>query len=66
MLYTLVMLVCLIDTPQPCEFQEEMVEGLATHPGVAFMQAQPFVAAWMRTHPRYVVQRWRLLPGRAT
>ena len=64
MFYTLVMLVCLANTSQTCQLREQMVEGLAMNPGVAFMQAQPVVAEWMHTHPGYVVQRWRLLPGR--
>jgi len=64
MLYTLVLLVCLTDVLRPCESREEIVEGLAMHPAVAFMQAQPLVAQWMQTHPGYAVRRWRLLPGR--
>jgi hypothetical protein len=64
MLYTLVMLVCLADSP--CEFREEAVGGLAVHPGVAFVQAQPLVVRWAETHPGYIVKRWRLLPGSVT
>jgi hypothetical protein len=26
------------------------------------MQAQPLVARWIRAHPGYILQRWRLLP----
>lgn len=64
MLYTLVLLVCLADVLRPCELREEILDGLATHPGVAFMQAQPFVARWLEAHPGYAVRHWRLLPGR--
>lgn len=63
MLYTLVMLVCLTDSPMPCEQREQTVGDLAMHPAVAFVQAQPLVARWAETHPSYVVKRWRLLPG---
>jgi hypothetical protein len=65
MLYTLVMLVCLTDTPR-CELREETVDGLAMHPGAAFVEAQPLVAQWAQMHPGYFVQRWRLLPGRGS
>ncbi|HEV2898143.1 MAG TPA: hypothetical protein VGX71_09965 [Pseudaminobacter sp.] len=64
MLYTLVMLVCLTDAPRVCEPRELIVGDLATHPGAAFMQAQPLVAEWIETHPGYVVRGWRLLLGR--
>jgi hypothetical protein len=64
MVYTLVILACLTGAPRPCESREQIVEGLAVHPASAFMQAQRLVAEWMETHPGYVVQRWRLLPGR--
>lgn len=66
MLYTLVMMVCLTDVPQTCEKREQIVDGLAMHPGTAFMQAQPLVAQWIETHPGYFVQRWRVLPGRGS
>jgi hypothetical protein len=62
MLYTLVMLVCLADTPHACEFRQQIVGNLSVHPGAAFMQAQPLVARWIRAHPGYILQRWRLLP----
>jgi hypothetical protein len=64
MLYTLVMLVCLVDAPRDCEPRELMVDGLAMNPGTAFVQAQPIVARWGDTHPGYFIQRWRLLLGR--
>jgi hypothetical protein len=64
MLYTLVMLVCLADSP--CERREQIVGDLAMHPGVAFAQAQPLVAQWAEANPGYVVKRWRLYPGSAT
>ena len=41
MLYTIVMMVCMSAMPQTCEQREEMADGLAMNPGVAFMQAQP-------------------------
>ena len=63
-LYTLSMLVCVANATRPCELHEQIVGGLGAHPGTAFMQAQPFVARWLQTHPGYVVRRWRLLPGR--
>lgn len=66
MLYTIVMMVCMSAVPQTCEQREEMADGLAMNPGVAFMQAQPLVAHWLETHPGYFVQRWRVLPGRGT
>ncbi|MDK1494786.1 hypothetical protein QN219_33315 [Sinorhizobium sp. 7-81] len=66
MLYTLIMLVCLADAPQACEVREQIVGDLAAHPGTAFMQAQPLVARWIEQHPRYFVQRWRLLPDLRT
>jgi hypothetical protein len=52
------------DPARLCEVHEQIVEGLGAHPGAAFMQAQPFVAQWMQTHPGYVVRGWRLRPGR--
>jgi hypothetical protein len=64
MLYTLVILACLTDAPQLCERREQIVEGLSMHPGTAFMRAQRLVAQWMEAHSGYVVQSWRLLPGR--
>lgn len=64
MLYTLVMLVCLMDSLRPCEVHEQIVEGLGMHPGTAFVQAQPLVAQWMQAHPGYIVKGWRLRPGR--
>ncbi|MDX8481119.1 hypothetical protein RFN28_22040 [Mesorhizobium sp. VK24D] len=64
MLYTIVMMVCMTAVPQACEQREEVANGLAMNPGVAFMQAQPLVAHWLETHPGYFVQRWRVLPGR--
>jgi hypothetical protein len=63
MLYTLVLLVCLTETPQSCEVREEMIGDLAMHPATAFMQAQPLVARWLETHPGYEVRRWRIVPG---
>jgi hypothetical protein len=66
MLYTIVMMVCMTAVPQTCEQREEMADGLAMNPGVAFMQAQPLVAHWLETHPGYFVQRWRVLPGRSS
>lgn len=51
MLYTIVMMVCMTAVPQTCEQREEMADGLAMNPGVAFMQAQPLVAHWLETHP---------------
>ncbi|MBB4187002.1 hypothetical protein [Sinorhizobium terangae] len=62
MLYTLTMLVCLSSAPEACEVREEIVWDLAANPGVAFMQAQAFVAHWIEEHPGRFVQRWRLLP----
>ncbi|WEX90488.1 hypothetical protein PZN02_004032 [Sinorhizobium garamanticum] len=62
MLYTLIMLVCLSNTPEACEVREEIVRDLAENPGVAFMQAQAFVARWIDEHPGRFVQRWRLSP----
>jgi hypothetical protein len=64
MVYTLIIWACLTGAPRLCESREQIVEGLAVHPAAAFMQAQGLVAQWMEAHPGYVVQRWRLLPGR--
>ena len=52
--------------PRPCELREQVVQDLGAHPGKAFLQAQALVAEWIAAHPGYVVQRWRLLPGRGT
>lgn len=63
MIYTLVLLVCLGGSPDLCETREEIVEDLAAHPAVAFVQAEAVVARWIDSHPDVVVQSWQLHAG---
>ena len=64
MVYTIVLIVCLVGGPQSCEEREQIAHGLAAHPSMAFIQAQTLVAQWLDEHPGLVVRRRSLKPGR--
>ncbi len=64
MIYTIFLTVCMIGSSHPCEVREQIAHDLSAHPGMAFVQAQSLIAQWAEDHPRYVVQRWNLKPGR--
>lgn len=63
MTYTLILLICLGGSPHLCETREQIIEDLAGHPAVAFMQAQAVVGRWINDHPGLVIQRWQLHAG---
>lgn len=64
MLYTIVLLVCLVGTQPPCQVHEEIAHELAPNPSAAFVQAQALVAQRLDAHPGYLVERWRPQRGR--
>ena len=65
MVYTILLVVCLAGSARPCEVREQIVHDLSAHPAMAYVQAQARVAQWLEDHPRYVVQRWSVKPGRS-
>lgn len=64
MFVALVMTVCLLKNATYCEKQEYQFESHGSLMQCMF-EAQPWIAEWTTTHPKWKVMRWRCeMPGR--
>lgn len=55
----LVLLVCLISSPQSCREERVLVSYDMTDSRACMMGAVPIIAEWTGDHPDYQVSRWK-------
>ncbi|WP_020178586.1 hypothetical protein [Methylopila sp. M107] len=55
----LVLLVCLISSPQDCREERVAVSYQTTDSRACMMAAVPIIAEWSGGHPEYQVNRWK-------
>jgi hypothetical protein len=55
----LVLLVCLVSSPQACREEHVLVSYEVTDPRACMAGAVPVIAEWAGDHPDYQVSRWK-------
>lgn len=63
MIYSLIFTLCAINAPDKCDVYEQELNELSPNPGMAFVEAQGYLAKWLEDHPDLKLQTWRLEPG---
>lgn len=64
MIYTAIIVACLVADPTDCRTYEQPLTELSANPGIAFVQAQAQVAQWFQMHRGFTFESFRLEPGR--
>lgn len=59
----LVLLACLVDSPDRCKDVALTYSADAVTPMQCLMGAQPHIAQWSETHPNWQVRRWSCQPA---
>lgn len=59
----LILLACLLSTPDQCREEVLAVSIEETGPHVCLVTAQAMIAAWLQTRPDYGVRSWRCEPA---
>ena len=59
----LVLSVCLLSTPVDCREEHLSVSLETTAPMQCMIGAQPVIAEWSVSHPKYRVAKWRCGPA---
>lgn len=54
----IVILVCMISTPDTCEERRLNVDYLGGTPGMCVQASPPSLAAWRMRHPQWRIKRW--------
>ncbi|RXF74596.1 hypothetical protein [Hansschlegelia zhihuaiae] len=55
----LVLLVCLVSSPQTCREERLLVSYEQTDPRMCMAGAVPTIAEWTEGHPEWQVSRWK-------
>ncbi len=63
MIYTAVIVACLVSAPTDCRQYELPLEGLSSNPSFAFVEAQSAVAQWFNWHRHLMFETFWLEPG---
>jgi hypothetical protein len=63
MIYTAVLIACLVSEPTTCRTHEIMLSS--PMPVMQWMEAQTRAAEWLQRHPGMVKRDLRVVPGRA-
>jgi hypothetical protein len=55
--------VCLISEPERCKDVSLVFDGDSVTPMQCMMGAQPEIARWMESHPKWQLKRWACQPA---
>jgi hypothetical protein len=55
----LILAVCMLSSPADCREERVSISMEPTAPMQCMIGAQPVIAEWAQTHPKWKVERWR-------
>jgi len=61
----LVFVACLIASPVECRQEQMPIEIESASPMACMMQAQPALAKWINSHPKYRISKWQCTTQRS-
>jgi hypothetical protein len=59
----LILAVCMLTSPESCREERLTISMEQTAPTQCMIGAQPIIAEWTQTHPKWKVEKWRCGPA---